>query len=69
MNRTIEVNCPQCGKKHTFVESELQSGMSIKDAEGRIIQEHPPVEVDENTFIQCEECGYPVRCNDAIISD
>jgi len=69
--RTISVKCTNtqyCGYVNTFPEEELVSGMSIKDSEGKIVEEHPPVTVDDNTFIKCESCGYPIRCIDAEIT-
>ena len=73
MSRTISVTCTNsqqhCCHENVFREDELISGMSIKDDEGNIIEEHPPVEVDSRTFVKCEKCGYPISCADAIISD
>ena len=72
MSRTISVKCPNiqhCGHINVFQEDELISGMSIKDDEGRVVKVHPPVTVDENTFVKCESCGYPINCADATISD
>jgi len=65
----MEVNCTHCGCKHIFSESELKSDMSIKNTDGEIIDENPPVEVNNNTFIQCENCNYPMCCANAIILD
>ena len=66
MSKTFEIKCPHCGKVNTFDESDLVSGMSVKDDNGNIVQEHPPVEINENTFVRCEECGYPMGCSDAV---
>lgn len=72
MSRTISIKCPNiqhCGHVNVFPEDELISGMSIKDDDGRVVEVHPPVTVDENTFVQCESCGYPINCANATISD
>jgi hypothetical protein len=72
MSRTISVTCPNteyCGKVNTFEESELISGLAIVDDNGEVVDAHPAVEVDENTFVQCSHCGYPISCADATISD
>ena len=69
--RTISVKCTNtqyCGHVNTFSEAELVSGMSVKNDEGKIVKEHLPVTVDENTFVKCERCGYPVHCADADIT-
>lgn len=67
-DRTIQITC-ECGHVNEFPESELISGMTIKDDQGRIVEEHPEVTIDENTFVQCEACGTPVSCANATISD
>ena len=65
MNRKIEVTCEKCNSVNKFSSDELVSGMSIKDDSGKIIEEHPAVEIDENMFIQCDQCGAPVSCRNA----
>ena len=73
MSRTISVKCTNvqqhCCHENVFQESDLVSGVSIKDDEGYVIEEHPEVKVDGNTFVECERCGYPINCADATISD
>jgi hypothetical protein len=72
MSKTIEVKCSNtqhCGHVNIFSSDDLVSGMSIKDDEGRVVEEHPPVTVDKNTFVKCESCGYPISCGHARISD
>jgi hypothetical protein len=72
MSRTISVKCPNteyCGAVNEFSEDELVSGLAIVDDNNQVVDAHPPVEVDENTFVQCSECGYPISCADATISD
>lgn len=66
MSKTFEITCPHCGTVNIFDESDLVSGMSIKDDQGNIVQENPPVEVDSFTFVRCENCGYPMGCGDAV---
>lgn len=67
MNRKIEVKCSNCGAINRINESDLISGVPIKNANGKIIEEFPPVTVDENTVVACEKCGYPMSCQDARI--
>jgi hypothetical protein len=73
MSRTIKLTCTNsqqhCCHENTFNESDLISGLAIKDDEGRVIEEHPAVEIDGNTVVACERCGYPINCANAIISD
>ena len=69
----IKVTCTNaqqhCCHENVFNEDELISGIAIKNDDGRVIEEHPPVVIDENTFVKCEKCGYPMNCADATISD
>ena len=58
----IRVTCPNCSGVNEFDIEELVSEMSIKNDGGEIVEEHPEVEIDENTMIQCEHCRYPVSC-------
>lgn len=71
MTRTISVKCTNtqhCGHLNVFPEDELKGEVPlINDAGDRIPA--PPVEVDDNTFVKCEKCGYPINCADATISD
>ena len=69
MGRKISVKCPQCGGSNNFYEDELVSGVPRSDKNGKIVEEHPPVVVDENTLIKCEYCGYAVSCANATFSD
>jgi hypothetical protein len=69
MSKKISVTCPHCGKVNEFLQSDLVSGMPIRDDEGNIIEEYPEVEVDACTFIKCDVCGAPVGCGNATISD
>jgi len=62
MNRKIEIKCSNCGALNTFRESELVSGVPKKNINGQIVQEYPPVTVDENTLVGCEKCKYPMSC-------
>lgn len=55
-------NTQHCGHINEVEESDLVSEMSVKDDFGRVVDEHIPVKIDKNTFIKCEECGYPIRC-------
>lgn len=70
MSRTISVKCPQwdCGHENVFSESELVGEVPLADEDGGRVPP-PPVTVDDNTFVKCEKCGYPVNCADATISD
>ncbi len=71
-SRIITVKClniVHCGHINQFPESELVSGMTMKDDQGAIIEEHPQVTIDENTFVKCEACGYPISCAHAVISN
>lgn len=65
MPRTISLVCPHCGKHQLVQESDLQSGMPLKDDAGNVVQEALPVVVDENTLIACEQCRYPIQCSEA----
>lgn len=58
----IKVTCSNCSKDNEFEVEELVSGMPIKNDEGIVVEEHPEVEIDENTMIQCEHCRYPISC-------
>lgn len=69
MKTTIEVRCDRCGYVNRFLEEDLVSGMSIKDDENKIIELHPKVEIDENTFILCEGCKGPACCADYQVVD
>ncbi len=65
MSETIKLQCtnaPHCNHINVFPKSDLVSGIPLKDDEGNVINEHPEVELDGNTFIRCENCGYPIRC-------
>jgi len=70
MSRTISVKCPNvlCAHVNKFDESELVGEVPLVNKDGAR-QAPPPVEVDENTFVKCENCGYPVSCANATISD
>lgn len=71
MSRTISVKCPNvrdCGKLNTFPESDLVGEVPLMDENGKRI-DPPAVEVDANTVIKCEFCGYPISCANARISD
>ncbi len=65
MNRTIEIKCSNCGAINQIRESDLVSGVPIKDANGNVVEEHPPVTIDENTVVGCEKCRYPMSCKNA----
>lgn len=67
MSRTIEIRCQNCGKLNKISESDLVSGVPTKDLNGNIIEEHPPVTIDDNTVVQCEHCRYPMSCANAKI--
>ncbi len=67
MSKTINRVCPRCGVRNTFDESELVSGMSIQDKDGNIIQRNPPVETNENTFIQCDGCHRPIPLSENVV--
>ena len=69
MSSTINVKCSNCGFSFSFPESELVSGMSIKDKNGNIVQERPPVKAEGFIFVKCEKCNYPTRCSNAKISN
>lgn len=69
--RIISVKCPNvihCGHVNVFPEDELVGEVPLMAKDGSRIPP-PPVEIDENTFVQCEKCRYPISCADAIISD
>lgn len=71
MSRTISVVCPNklhCGHLNVFQESDLVGEVPLINKAGKRIPP-PPVEVDENTFVKCERCGYPINCAHASISD
>ena len=65
MSRKIEVKCSNCSATNTFNEADLISGVPKKDINGKIVEEFPPVVVDENTFVACERCRYPMNCKHA----
>jgi ssDNA-binding Zn-finger/Zn-ribbon topoisomerase 1 len=65
MNRTIEIKCSNCGALNVIRESDLVSGVPIKDANGKVVEEHPPVTIDENTVVACDKCRYPMSCKNA----
>lgn len=67
-NRTVSAIC-DCNHVNVFLESELVSGMTVKDDQGNIVEENPEVTINEFTFVQCEQCGSPVSCANATISD
>jgi len=70
MSRTINVRCPNdyCGRLNQFVESDLVGEVPLVDDSGHRVPP-PPVTIDENTFVQCEYCDYPISCSNATISD
>lgn len=71
MSRTISVTCPNirdCGHLNVFKEDELVGEVPLMDEDGGRVPP-PEVVIDENTFVQCEKCGYPINCADATISD
>mgnify|MGYP003120790621 CR=1 FL=1 len=71
MTKTISVKCPNtvhCGHLNVFPASDLVGEVPLVDKDGAR-RPAPPVEVDENTFVQCDKCGYPINCADATISD
>ena len=71
MSKKISVTCPKwdCGHENVFDESDLVSEILVKNEDGIVVDQHQPVEVDANTFIQCEKCKGPVNCANANISD
>ena len=74
MSRIISVKCPNirdCGHVNVFPESDLIGDVPLKvqGTEKSIRLPPPPVVVDDNTFVKCEKCGYPINCADATISD
>jgi hypothetical protein len=70
MSRTINVKCGHCNALNSFSESELVSGVPSTDKHGNVVEEHPPVQVDANTVVACDKCGYPMSCaNATIVSD
>ncbi|MEE8113310.1 MAG: hypothetical protein V3T23_03040 [Nitrososphaerales archaeon] len=72
MSRTITVKCNNpsglCGHVNVFDESELVGEVPLVDKDGAR-RPPPPVTIDDNTFVKCEKCGYPVNCADATITD
>lgn len=71
MSNVIRIKCPNvlhCGHVNVFDEAELIGEVPMVDSEGNRVPA-PPVEIDENTFVQCEKCRYPINCADAAISD
>ncbi len=65
MNRKVEIKCPNCGAVNVINEADLVSGVPIKNANGDIIEEYPPVTIDENTVVACEKCRYPMSGTNA----
>lgn len=70
MSRHIKVKCPNymCNFENSFAESELVGEVPQVDKAGARVPP-PPVQVDENTFVKCEKCGYPISCANATISN
>lgn len=71
MSRIISVTCQNtlhCNHVNVFPENELVGEVPLADASGNRL-DPPPVEIDEQTFVKCEKCGYPISCVDATISD
>jgi hypothetical protein len=71
MSKIIRVKCTNirdCGHVNIFPESELVGEVPLEDEHGNRLPP-PPVEVDENTFVECEKCGYPIRCNQAQVDE
>lgn len=71
MSRIISVECSNiqhCGHLNVFSEDELRGEVPLMASDGSRI-DPPPVEVDKNTFVKCEKCGYPISCADAVISN
>lgn len=71
MSRTISVTCPNvlhCGHVNVFKEDELIGSVPLIAEDGTRFAP-PPVEIDKNTFVECEKCRYPINCADATISD
>lgn len=65
-NRMIQVTC-DCSHVNVFPESELISGMTIKDDQGNVVEENPEVTINEFTFVECEKCGAAVSCAHAVV--
>ena len=65
MNRKIEIKCSNCGAVNVLNEADLVSGVPLKNKNGDIIEEYPPVTIDANTFIGCDKCRYPMSCVNA----
>lgn len=65
MSRKINLKCPHCKHSQSLREDDLTSGVSLKNDAGKVVQDRAPVVVDENTFIACEKCGYPIQCSEA----
>lgn len=65
MNRRIEIECSNCKKVNYVNESELVSGVPLKDIQGNVVEEHPPVTIDANTLVACDACRYPMSCENA----
>lgn len=71
MSRTISVKCTNtqhCGHVNVFQEDELIGSVPLVTEDGTMLPP-PPVEIDENTFVECEKCKYPISCANATISD
>lgn len=71
MSRMVRIVCPQvtCGAVNEFLEDELESGLAIVDEDGNVVNAHPKVEIDANTFVECDQCRYPISCAHAVISN
>ncbi len=65
MSRKMQMACPNCGKNNVVVEDELVSGISTRDINGNIIDEFPPVVIDDRTLVACSHCRYPMSAKDA----
>ena len=72
MSKMISVKCTNtvhCGHLNVFPASDLVSGLALVNESGEVVNAHPQVKVDANTFVECEECRYPISCANATISD
>ena len=69
MTRVISVRCSNkvhCGYLNTFREDDLVGEVPLVGKNGERVPP-PPVKIDANTFVKCENCGYPISCADASI--